>query len=114
MLNFGLNHDDEDEGEGDEGGVNVALAPALGSILVTCRGLAGTPAAKRTRHSRLCRRRPAAAVALARAAVVDPTGDDPVTTRMAVRLRQRRSRRPPAPLSLLIIILIYVYIQLYL
>ena len=57
MLDFGLNHeeDDEDEGEGDEGGVNVALAPALGSILVARGGLAGAPAAKRTRHSRLCR-----------------------------------------------------------
>ena len=96
-LDFGLNHDDEDKGEGDEGGVNVALAPALGSILVARGGFAGTPAAKRTRHSRLCRRRPAATVALARAAVVDPTGDDPATTRMEARLRQRRSRRPPAP-----------------
>ena len=57
-LDFGLNHDDEDKGEGDEGGVNVALAPALGSILVARGGLAGAPAAKRTRHSRLCRRRP--------------------------------------------------------
>ena len=72
------NHDedDEDEGEGDEGDVNVALAPALGSILVARGGFAGAPPAKRTRHSRLCRRRPTAAVALARAAMVDLTGDD--------------------------------------
>ena len=63
MLNFGLNHDDEDEGEGDEGGGNVALAPALGSILVARGGLAGAPAAKRTRHSPLRGRQPAAAAA---------------------------------------------------
>ena len=54
----------------------MALAPALGSILVARGGLAGAPAAKRTRHWRLCRRRPAAAVALARGAVVDLTGND--------------------------------------
>ena len=39
MLNFGLNHDDEDEGEGDDVGVNVAL--------VARGGLADAPARRR-------------------------------------------------------------------
>ena len=82
------------------GGVNVALAPALGSILVARGGLAGAPAAKRTRHSRLCRRRPTEGESCARLRMntLPPSGGTrpPRITRSGLKLQRstlQHSRR---------------------